>query len=224
MEEGTDTELKALSDSLEIGIGGLQLASERGLLWCFDNSHRQRCWTITDAARYVRQDRTLSGDKIPRSDGSEVKQRTVGKAASWPVGTADIKNSSVVLFCEGPSDFLAANHLIYCQSREADTAAVAMLGASQRIHEKALPYFSEKTVLLFPDYDSAGKKGASCWEQQLRTVNAFIKVYDFYRLIRDDGEPVEDLRDFLRVDYDQWERDPEVRASIPDLIGKEVCT
>jgi len=227
LKKGTDAELKALSDLLDIGIGGLQLASERGFLWFFNNSYGQRCWSITDAARYVRQDRTLSGDDISISDDSSAKQRTVRKAASWPVGAADIGDKPVVIFCEGSSDSLAAHQLISCHSREKDTAVVAMLGASQSIHEAALPHFRDRTVIIFPDYDSAGIAAAVMWKKQLETAGASVTLFDFIDLFRDDGQPVNDLRDFLRVDADPWhnDSDPCVRWSIPEPVkrGGEPC-
>ncbi len=219
LEKGSDDDLKTLSDSRGIGVEGIQLAASLGLLRFFTAENGKRCWCITDSSRYVRQDRALDGSAIPLRNGDEVRERTIGKP-SWSVGLSDVGAKPIILFVEGAPDFLAAHHLIYCESRQHDTAVVAMLGSGISIHKEALRLFTGKRVRLFPDYDKAGLKGAKVWEKQLRQIGAEVDVYDFDGLMCDDGKQVNDMNDFLRVDVDQWEADEEIRSVIPDPLDK----
>ena len=217
LDKGIEADVKALSELRGIDHTGLQLAIRLGLLRFFTSKDDKRCYCITDSARYVRQDRTLDGSKLILKNGCEAKSRTIGKA-SWPVGLANVGKKQVILFVEGSPDLLAAILLICVASRQKDTAAVSMLGAKNAIHPYALKYFYMKRVRLFPDYDEAGVKGAALWEMQLLEAGAFVDVYDFGGLIRDDGKPVKDMNDFLRVDVDQWETDSDIRSFIPEPL------
>jgi hypothetical protein len=63
-------------------------------------------------------------------------------------------------------------------------------------------------MLGFPDYDAAGITGMSRWRKQLNGIAAEFEVFDYTGMIRDDGKPVKDLRDFLHIDVDQWVHQP----------------
>ena len=214
LEKGSDEDLEQLSALRDIGIEGLQLASQLNLLWFFTDGHGKRCWTVTDSVRYVRQDRTLDGSDVQLKNGCTSRARTIGKP-SWPVGLANAGNQPIILLVEGSPDLLAAVHLIYYESRVNDTSAVSMLGANNAIHPIALKHFSGKRVRLFPDYDQEGVHGATVWENQLCQADVEVDIYDFGGLLKEDGLPVKDMNDFLLVDVDQWETDCEVRVAIP---------
>jgi hypothetical protein len=140
------------------------------------------------------------------------------------VGKFPLKEN--VVLCEGSSDFLAAHHLIWLEQPLSNhlpkfsVSPVAMLGAAARIHEDCLAEFSGRSVLVFPDYDGAGVGGASQWEKQLSGTVPFFTVFDYAQLQRSDGEPVNDLRDFLQVSPNEWEMDCEIRSPIALFIAK----
>ncbi|MDR2628847.1 MAG: hypothetical protein LBC30_02560 [Puniceicoccales bacterium] len=201
LQRGKTPDFLKLSVSFGIGIGGLLLAEEDGVLKFFNHSTNGRCWSIVDSGNYVRQDRRLDGLPFVFPDGATAKARTIG-TPSWPIGIPTA--SEFIILCEGSSDFLAAYALIYAENMETMVSPVTMLGASNTIHRSSLQYFEGKYVLGFPDYDSAGINGMSRWEKQLDGIAATFWVFDYAGLVRDDGQPVKDLRDFLRVHVDQW--------------------
>lgn len=172
---------------------------------------------MVDRHNYVRQDRRLDGEKFALADGSSAKSRTIGSPA-LPVGLPTDK--PIIVLVEGSSDLLAAYSLIYAESFDDEATPAAMLGAANRIHGCALEHFRGKFVLGFPDYDDAGMSAMSCWERQLRGVAAVVNVFDYAGLLRDDGQPIKDLRDFLRVDVDQWEIDGDARSPLGSFVSE----
>jgi hypothetical protein len=111
----------------------------------------------------------------------------------------------MIILCEGSSDFLAADTLIDVEEMETMVSPVTVLGASNRLHLEALCHFPNKHIFGFPDCDPAGINGMSDWCKQLDGVARSIEVFDYIHLSREDGEPINHLRDLLRVAYDQWE-------------------
>jgi hypothetical protein len=168
-----------------------------------------------DRQNFVRQDRRLDGKPFRLQDGRSAKSRTIG-SPSYPVGLPADK--PVVMLVEGSSDLLAAYALIHAEHMENEVAPVAILGASNIIHDNALPYFNGKYVLGFPDYDKAGIAGMTRWQRQLKNIAAEFRVFDYHGLKRDDGEKIKDVRDFLRIDVDQWENDGEVRSPLGNFM------
>jgi hypothetical protein len=62
------------------------------------------------------------------------------------------------------------------------------------------------------------------WEGQLSPIIESFTVFDYAGLRRDDGAPIKDLRDFLRICTDDWEADREVRDPLHAFthkVGKE---
>ena len=161
-----------------------------------DHKSGQRLCTLTDSARYVRQDRSVTGEDVALSMGGAAKTRTIGKAA-WPVGAADIGSKPVVLLTEGMPDLLAAIQVISVEGRDDDTAAVAVLGAGQRIHAQALPLFAGKRVRVFPDNDPAGLKAGDIWQRQLEGVGAVVDLFSLEQQERSGLKPIKDLNDFV---------------------------
>ena len=207
-------DINQLCRNLQIGGEGLRLALRRGLLWLSGNRA-----VITDSARYVRADRNLDGSPVRLSSGSVTKSRTLG-FATWPVGVSDLEDRKSVILTEGFSDFLAGHHLLVTEGVQKYVSVCAMLGAATRIHPEALEHFSGRNVLIFYDSDKAGKAGARRWLDQLNPHCRCIQTYWFKDLRRDDGEPVKDLRDFLRVHVDDWEADPEVTMPVTHFLRK----
>ena len=192
-------------------------ATASGLFHFFtDRNSNQRLCTVTDSARFVRQDRTLTGEDVLLSHGAS-KSRTIGKA-SWPVGAADIGTKRVVLLTEGMPDLLAAVQIIESAGRDSDAAAVAMLGAGQRIHPQALPFFAGKRVRVFPDNDPAGLKAGEIWSRQLEDVGANVDSFSMAAQEPALGS-IKDLNDFVVA----GEIAHDGEHVIPTLDNKEVA-
>ncbi|MDR2628486.1 MAG: hypothetical protein LBC30_00600, partial [Puniceicoccales bacterium] len=158
----------------------------------------------------------LDGQPFVFQDNSTAKARTIG-TPSWPVGIPTAKE--VILLCEGSSDFLAAYSLIYTEDLENLAAPVTILGASNVIHPDTLKHFQDKRMLGFPDYDVAGITGMAHWRKQLNGMTAEFEVFDYTGMVRDDGKPVKDLRDFLHIDGDQWERSMAIRYPLGNFFS-----
>jgi hypothetical protein len=213
---GVGCDRVALGRLLGVNVQGLGLASEDGVLKFFSQQTNGRCWSVVDKNHYVRQDRRIDGKPFVLRDESTTKARTVG-TPSWPIGIPTAKE--VILLTEGSSDFLAAYSLAYAEELENVVTPVTILGAANSIHPDALQHFKGKRILGFPDYDSAGITGMSRWRKQLENIAAEFEVFDYTGLVCDDGKPVKDLRDFLRVDVDQWERSHAVRHPLDNFFN-----
>jgi hypothetical protein len=125
----------------------------------------------------------------------------------------------VIMLTEGSSDFLAAYSLAYSENLENVATPMTILGASNSIHPDALKHFRDKRVLGFPDYDAAGITGMSRWRKQLKDIAAEFEVFDYTGMVRDDGKPIKDLRDFLRIDGDEWERSLSIRYPLGSFLN-----
>jgi hypothetical protein len=199
-----------------ISVDGLELAKRDGVLKFFDHPVNGHCWSVVDRGNRVRQDRRMDGEMFALKDGRLAKARTIG-SPSWPVGMPT--DRQVVAIVEGSSDFLAAYSLICADGVEAYIRPAAMLGAANYIHTDALEYFRGKYMLTFPDYDLAGINAAARWHKQLEGIAAELKVCHYVGLLRDDGQQIKDLRDFLRVDVDQQEADGNVRSPLLNFVS-----
>ena len=176
----------------------------------------QRICVVTDDARYVRQDRRVDGQQLAFNGDRAAKCRTIG-AASWPVGAANIGAKPVVLLVEGMPDLLAAVQVIGVQGRHHDTAAVAMLGAGQKIHPQSFPYFAGKYVRLFPHRDEAGSRATETWCRQLQRAGATVDCFNHERFGQKPSQPCKDLNDLIVIHGADHAED-----MIPTVEAKEV--
>ena len=143
----------------------------------------------------------MDGAPFARRGGPGCKAWTArGSWAAWPLGCNEARDFSSVALVEGGGDFLAAFHFILAEGRERDVTPVAMLGASQRIAERALPCFHGKHVRIFPHVDSPhadgrapGMEAAARWQDQLTGAGATVECFDLAGLRQCDGAPVGDL-------------------------------
>ena len=158
----------------------------------------QRICTVTDLARHVRQDRRVDSQLLVFADERTAKCRAIG-AGSWPVGAANIGSRSIVLLVEGMPDLLAAVQVIDVQGRHHDTAAVAMLGAGQKIHPHSFPYFAGKHVRIFPHRDEAGSRATETWCRQLQRAGATVDCFNHERFTQQAGQSCKDLNDLIVV-------------------------
>jgi hypothetical protein len=208
---GTADEIQRLARLRNIGREGIELASERGLLW-FAKLKDCPAWIITDAARVNAQARRMDAQAWNHLEGNPKAWTLPGSWASWPIGITEAQNFRAVALCEGGGDFLAAHYLALWEQathrtqRDAQCAPVAMLGASQRIHADALPMFAGKRVRIFGHDDSAGRGAVERWAAQLATVGADVDAFTFAGLVQVDGQPVKDLNDSLLMEAASFAR------------------
>ncbi len=196
-ERGTDAELHRLADLRHVSFFALYMARHVGLLR-FATWHGERAWLVTDDERLNAQARRLDGE--PWAHISAKAQTLPGSWASWPLGAKTCPAYPAFLLCEGGPDLLAALHFIHAARAEGKCFPLAMLGASQRIHEEALPLLAGKRVRIFPHVDTAGQAAAERWTRQLEAVGAEVDAFSFAGLRMADGSPVGDLNDCATIE------------------------
>ena len=195
-EHGTDEDLHALADLRKISFAACFIASGAGLLY-FATLKGHRAFVLTDDARLAAQARRLDGQ---RWEHIGAKAWTLpGSWAAWPVGLGTGAAYPSFTLCEGGPDLLAALHFIHKAGAETLVFPLALLGASQRIHEDALPILAGKRVRIFPHADPAGTKAANRWAAQLEAVGADVDCFSFAGLRKADGSPVGDLNDATQI-------------------------
>ena len=195
-ERGTDAELHALAALRHVSFAAGFIASGAGLLY-FATLKGHRAFVLTDDARLAAQARRLDGQ---RWEHIGAKAWTLpGSWAAWPVGLGTGAAYPSFTLCEGGPDLLAALDFIHKAGAETLVFPLAMLGASQRIHEDALPILAGKRIRIFPHTDAAGTKAAERWAAQLATVGADVDCFSFAGLRKAGGSPVGDLNDATQI-------------------------
>jgi len=203
--KGTLADFLQLSIRRNIGREGLELASERGLLW-FATLKDCPAWIITDSERVNAQARRMDGE--PWEHIAAKAWTLPGSRAAWPLGIKEAQPFQSIALCEGGPDFLAAHYLALWEQapnntrRDVRCVPVAMIGAKLRIPEDALPLFTGKRVRIFGHADDAGRAAADTWARQLESVGADVDAFDFAGLVMADGSPAKDLNDCLNLNAD----------------------
>ena len=213
-ERGSAADFTRLAQLRNLSVEGLRLASARGLLW-FAELRGFDAWIVTDGERVNAQARPMDGGTWEHLHGEPKAWTLPCSWAGWPIGSKEAQSFPKLALVEGGGDLLAAFHFIHCEDRERDFAPVAMLGASQRIHEDALPLFTGKRIRLFPHLDKAGQEAAERWTRQLESVGAEVDAFDFAGLHQTSGEPVGDLNDLARISADDFETELETWSVMP---------
>jgi hypothetical protein len=213
----TRAELAQIAAIRNLSFDAVRLASRRGFLfvtWL----NGTPCWALTDRSRWLCQLRRLDGEVFIRQDGSCFKAWTVtGSRGAWPIGCEESLRFGSIALVEGGGDFLAAFDFIVRERRGRDVAAVAMLGASNRIASDALRFFRSKFVRIFahvdkPDFSGAqpGLEAAARWQEQLAAAGAIVTCFDFSGLRKHDETPVTDVNDLTSIHPDDLNSDPEL--------------
>jgi hypothetical protein len=203
--EGSLADLKQLSRLRNIGLEGLQFASERGLLW-FTVLYGFDAWIVTDIERVNAQARRLDGGLWDHLEGKPKAFTLSGSWATWPLGIREAQQFKTIALCEGGPDLLSAHYLTlwegssHYMKRDVSCAPVTMLGASLQIHPKALPLFAGRHVRIIGHDDNAGQAAVKSWALQLESVGAEVDAFSFAGLRQGDGKPVKDLNDSLLMD------------------------
>lgn len=200
--------MAALANLRHVSVDGVKLMAARGLLF-FAGWKDKPAWIVTDGARVNAQARRMDGKKW---EGIDAKAQTLpGSCAAWPIGARESLALPYVLLVEGGADLLASHHYIHAHGRTTDTAAVALLGASNSIPADALPLFDGKRIRIMAHADDAGQEAARRWAKQLNAKGANVDAADFTGLLMADGSPVKDLNDCTRLR-------PEDQHQLDDLI------
>lgn len=170
-------------------FAGLQLLTNRGLLWYGDVSDAGQlwpAWIITDNTRRNAQARRLDGKLW---EGIDTKAKTLRNCEpSWPIGAGEIGDCPLVVLCEGQPDFCAA--LLVAWWEGIHVAPVCMTGAGNSINSEALPFFAGKRVRIACHDDDAGRAASLKWSAQLYGAGAeLVDRINFQK-------PVKDLADY----------------------------
>jgi hypothetical protein len=200
-------DLEAIAHARGIPVEALHLAVARGILWT--TTHRGvRSWIVTDESRMAAQARRLDGQPWRARDGSTRKADTLrGSIGAWPIGLAALKlEHRAVLLVEGGPDLLAAHAVILAEGREADAAAIAMLGAANNPRESELYRLAGRRVRVVEHDDDAGRNAGPRWAGILRPHVESVDGLRFAGLVQSDGQRCKDLNDALRVDADTFEQ------------------
>lgn len=198
--EPPETEdLEAVARARGITVEALRLAVNRGILRVAMH-HGHRSWIVTDAERKTAQARRLDGKLFPFRDAPKKALTLPGSIGPWPVGVAGLKQEHrAVLLVEGGPDLLAAHAVILAEGREADAAAVAMLGATNNLRESELFRFAGRRVRIVEHDDDAGRKAGTQWARLLRPHVESVDGLRLSGLVRSDGQRCKDLNDLLLV-------------------------
>jgi hypothetical protein len=214
LQPGNANQLLTLAALRNLSMDGLRLATDRGLLR-FATVHKLTAWVVTDAERVNAQARRTDGGLWQHLSGPAKAFTLPGSWATWPIGIREAQHFPRILLVEGGPDLLAAHHFVNAEERERDVAAVAMLGATHRIHPDALPLFRGKRVRIYPHLDDAGRKAAERWTEQLDAVNADVDCFDLSGIPTTSNGRVADLNDLCHLDADAFETDRQLRMVLP---------
>ena len=194
------SELQQLSILRSIPIEALAIVVGRGFLWTYtDPIEHVRAWLITDSARKSAVGRRPDG--LPwKSIGGKKSKTLYGSWAHWPIGLPEAAAYPAIGLEEGSPDFLSLLAHARLLGLQDKVAPVCMAGAQMSIPESALPRFRNKKIQIFVHADEAGIIAATHWRDQLLQVAAVVHTYTFNGLYQNDGRPVGDLNDLLRLD------------------------
>ena len=203
-------------------------AARRGLL-SFVNHRHAECWRYGDKRNGSR--RRLDG--LPFLIGNErpkAEAETKGDRWHWPIGLDDIvtHDRRDGIISEGSPDGLAGFHFADIEGRLEEIGVIVMLGSAARIPAEALEMFRRRRLRIMEHEDASGRDAAQRWADQLAPFADEVQILSLHGLIRDDGEPVNDLNDVTRIHPDDFEehrdlwnitdlnsRGPLIRAVLP---------
>ena len=225
-ETPSDVEIVMIARQRDLSPEALKIAVERGLLFC-TTWHGRRAWIVTDRTRLAAQVRRLDG--LDWDCGKA--QSLLGSIGSWPVGIREAQAFPAIALVEGGPDLLAAFHLAWIETSTPETLAlgkgvdvlgnlgvVAMLGSAADIADAAVPLFAGKRVRIFAHDDWSGVAGLGKWTSALKAAGASVDAFGFRGFHQSDGSEVNDLNDFVRLDYDEWEAKRSLVESVFEFV------
>lgn len=223
MDAPTEEELETLARLRGLQVPGLAAAAAVGHLrmtdwpWGWDRASRSRkrredasrSWVITDSSGWTAQYRRLNGELYrigSEEEGWRTSKSWSTKNVSWPVGSSDIGARTRVLLVEGGADLLACYHFLWGLGLLQKVAVCCVLGASNRLADRAMGHFKNREVRILMDADApkdgraTGMEAAARWQSQLSAAGASVTVGSLYGLHLPDGRPVKDVNDLALCD------------------------
>jgi hypothetical protein len=116
----------------------------------------------------------------------------------------------------GPNSLAAIAHA-WASNVETRVAPICMPSANANFTAESLERLQGKRARIFVDNDKPGELAAMRWAAQLQAASVVVDGYSFDGLLQNDGRPVKDLNDLLRIDADQWETHRETIESVMDF-------
>jgi hypothetical protein len=211
-------QLERLAALRGLTIEGLNLATQTGVLLFNEDWHGHEVWAVADSTERVIELRRLDGLPFPAIGTlPERKSHALRHSQkSWPLNVLEAEKFRCIALVEGGPDFLACFDLVLHDQALWRVAPVCMLGASSAIAQEALQFFKGKTIRIYPHQDKAGLEAARRWQRQLRAADADrVDIYDFGGLVRADGQPVNDLNDFLQISLSEFAANPDLQTILP---------
>jgi hypothetical protein len=202
----TERDLEILGRHRSICIEALRIATQRGLLYCFDDQLNGRCWLFTDQRRKCALRRRLDNQPFQLATGRSVKSAACfGSEMRSPLGYQEAKAYPCIGIIEGAPDALSMLAHAWADGVQDRIAPVCMPSRTANFTESVLGYLQGKRARIFIDNDTPGQEAAGHWALQLAKANITVDGFSFRSLVMTDGHPVKDLNDTLRIDYDCWE-------------------
>jgi hypothetical protein len=214
LERPTKEDLRILSDVRSLEVVALEIAVERGFLWCFDDELNGRCWLFTDERRKFGSRRRLDGELFELRDGSKTKSASCyGSIVTEPIGCQEARRFPSFATVEGCPDGLAVLHQAWAVGVEDRMAPVVMPSEKSNFTAASLECLKGKRGRVFVDGDEPGIEAATRWLKQLAGAGIKADAFVFVGLVQLNGQPVKDLNDFCRVAEDsRWNHRLEVEA------------
>jgi hypothetical protein len=202
LRTGYPSELRRLSRAKGWSVESLADAQSDGILR-FGPACGFACWVVTDASGISAEARRMDGLPFPAFEGGDERKAHTfkGSRKDWPVGLmpARWRRVSVITVNEGGPDLPTTFHFARLQNRT-DILSVAMLGCNAGIHgfhPDAFELFRGRRVRIYPHTDALDR--AEVWAKQLYDLGCKVDFFLFDGLFKEDGEPVNDLRDCLAI-------------------------
>ena len=134
-----------------------------------------------------------------------------------PLGWRESQAYPCISVQEGGPYSLAAIAHAWASNVETRVVPICMPSANANFTAESLERLEGKRARIFVDNDGPGKLAAARWAAQLQAANIVVDGYSFDGLLQNDGRPVKDLNDLLRIDADQWETHRETIESVMDF-------
>lgn len=206
-----------LAGKLRLSVNAIREAQERGLL-TFTKHRDLPCWRFGDdrngCFRRLDCEPFIIGKTIVKA-ASECS----GEAWHRLIGLDDIVRNDrrdVLLIGEGSKDALAALHFANAEASLQTVGLAVALGVGLRLLPEDINRLQGRRIRIIGDDDAEGQSSCNRIGRAMVHVAREVQILRLCGLRRADGEPVKDLFDLTQVDYDDFERNRDLRG-ITDL-------
>jgi hypothetical protein len=219
LRKAIPNELIQAAKSRRLDVAAFRHAhDELGTLRVQDGFYGHPSWVLYDASGRIAEGRRLDGKPFERAEGT-FKLMTFGKSQkTWPVGLLPlhgVQPSVLIALVEGMPDYFAALHFALRQG--VSIHPVAMLGRGLTISTKALQYFRNRRVRIYPhnDPDGHGEKAGEFWRKQLTEAGAETDLFSFRDLRKTNGDPVKDFNELIDLKLNQTKQLTKLFSKLP---------